>query len=102
MVTIRATIPEAPQLSAQMDEGITLEAHILTEDVKASAKIMERAKVSAVVTTILLCALLPSTIDLSAEFLPDDWMDGYPGNFITADGYLIETADGAIFCVQEE
>lgn len=102
MVTVRATIPEAPQLSVQMDEGITLEARILADDIQASAKIMEGVKVSAVVTTILLCAFLPSAIGLSAEFLPDEWLDGYPGNFITADGYLIKTADGAIFCVQEE
>lgn len=103
MTTISAHIIESPCLSAQLTDGIALEADIINESTALDASVQEGVCMTAgIMATVLLCAALVCPITFDAGFLPDELLDGPPCNFITADGYCIQTADGALFCVKEE
>ena len=103
MIQLSAKIDEGVQLSAQVDENdVKVEGQLLENDVQIQAEVKAGASLGAkLLPAVLLCACLAPTVELDAQLLPPAWTDGTPANFITADGYYIQTADGYLLCVQD-
>ena len=102
MIQLHAKIAPPAQMSAQVDEAVNMEGAVLESQTELQAEVKSGAGFTAkLLPAALLVAGLPPTIALEARMLPPEWTDGTPANFITADGYYIQTADGYLLCVQE-
>lgn len=102
MIELHATIDSGLQLSAQVEDAVTIDGSFRDEQTQLEAKVKEGASLTArLLPAVILCACLSPAASLEARFLPPEWMDGTPANLITADGYFIRTADGYLLSVQD-
>lgn len=91
------------QIHTQMDEGVTIGATLISNQVRMEAELKTVSGISAeLLPGMALCAALIPSLTLDAHVYLDKWTKGILSNFITADGYHIATADGYLLWVKDE
>lgn len=86
-----------------MDEGATIGATLITNQVRMGAEIKPETRICAgLLPATSISASLAPVLTLAVHVYLDKWTKDIYSNLITADGYHIMTADGYLLCVKDE